>query len=297
MSSMASTRTLQCMEIVGGNSAVAQSVRTPGLDMYVQSWPHHGDVGGDIHYFSVCGSGRVTRLAIADVSGHGAEASEAAVWLRGLMRKHINVLDQREFARQINRELLAGGARFGPGRFVTAALMTYFAPTGHLIVCNGGHPPPLWYSAPAARWSLLTPDTPDRGPGLEAETARYLGRRVSNLPLGVIDGTDYVQFAVKLSPGDLVVVYTDGLAEARNPAGQMLGLRGLLDVAAAAGADTDILRLSQRLMEAVMEYRGGQVADDDLTMVVMRHSADRPAMPTLRGLMRALPRLLGFRRR
>jgi len=78
---------------------------SPGLDAWVECRPHQSDAGGDIHYFSMCGSGRVTRLAIADVMGHGEEASELAVWLRGLMRKHINLLDQRRFAHQINQEL------------------------------------------------------------------------------------------------------------------------------------------------------------------------------------------------
>jgi len=185
-------RQLQCMEILGGNRSVRQAVRSPGLDAWVECRPHRADAGGDIHYFSMCGSGRVTRLAIADVMGHGEEASEMAAWLRGLMAKHVNLLDQRRLASQINKELTAQANCEGHDRFATVALMTYFAPTDHLIICNAGHPPPLWYSQRTARWGWLEPGAPDLGPGLSAEKVRYLGRPVANLPLGVLEGTEYV---------------------------------------------------------------------------------------------------------
>ena len=75
--------------------------------------------------------------------------------------------------------------------------MSYFAPTDHLIVCNAGHPRPIWYDASEKSWRFLD------------HTVKETSDAPNNLPLGLIDPTKYVQFAVKLSPDDLVVAYTD----------------------------------------------------------------------------------------
>lgn len=61
---------VQCMEVWGGNSAVATKLEVAGLDAWLSCQPYQGaGQGGDIHYVSTCGSGRVSRFVIADVSG------------------------------------------------------------------------------------------------------------------------------------------------------------------------------------------------------------------------------------
>lgn len=295
MEPIESTTHLTCMEIVGGNRAVRQPLDTPGLSIWVESLPIDGDAGGDIHYFSVCGSGRVTRMVIADVAGHGQEADELAGWLRDVMRKHINQLDQRKLARAVNQELAARMAAHDDDRFATVALLTYFAPTDHLIVCNAGHPPPLWFSRRHQRWFALTVDTPDRGPSMEGEKARYLGKPVANLPLGVIEGTDYVQFTAKLEPDDVVIVYTDGLVEARDVAGEMLGQAGLLAMAERLDPDRPPKELARSLLASVEAFRGQASSDDDQTVAVIRHTAVDPPEMTLGRMARVLPKVLGFR--
>ena len=68
---------MHCMEIWGGNQAVESAVSTPGLDVWVYSRPFQGAVhGGDVHYVSLCGGGIVTRMIVADVSGHGESVAE-----------------------------------------------------------------------------------------------------------------------------------------------------------------------------------------------------------------------------
>ena len=75
--------TLQCMEVWSGNAAIRSGISVPGIDAWIVSRPYHGDDrGGDIHYVSMCGAGRITRFAIADVAGHGAAADEFARRLR-----------------------------------------------------------------------------------------------------------------------------------------------------------------------------------------------------------------------
>lgn len=288
----ASSHALQCMEIIGGNQATQHALSTPGLDIWVDSRPFRAQAGGDIHYFSVCGSGRVTRLALADVSGHGAASDQVARSLRKLMRKHINLLDQTRFAQAINREFTEQSAS---EYFATVLLATYFAPTDHLIVCNAGHPRPIWFSQRSQQWQLLDPETPDLGPSIRDETVTYCLKPVANLPLGIIEPTDYCQFAVKLAEGDLVLLYTDAFTEARGPDERMLGETGLLDMARRLRL-AEPRQLSESLIAMLDDYRAHAPPDDDQTLIVLRHNASNPPPMTVGQALKSLAKMLGLGR-
>ena len=275
---------MHCMEIWGGNEPMDSAISVPGLDVHVYSKPHDGDLsGGDIHYVSMCAAGMISRFAVADVSGHGAGVSGLAEKLRTLMRKHINKVDQSRFASSLNDEF---GRLADEGRFATAVLATYYAPTDHLVVCNAGHPHPLWYHADDRRWRLLSEDDE-----LVVQSGRTVGIR--DLPLGVIDPTAYSQFAVPLSAGDLVVFYTDAMVEAASPDGRQLGEQGLVEIANGLER-TDPVSLCRELVERVAEFRGGVPSDDDETMVVLHHNAADPPKMTLGEKVRVMGRLLGI---
>lgn len=282
---------MQCMELIGGNRIVRRALSAPGLDVWLESRPFEGDAGGDVHYFSICGSGRVTRLAIADVSGHGESADQTALWLRGLMRKYINLLDQTGFARAINKEFTAGAHE---STFATALLMTYYAPTNHLIVCNAGHPRPLWYDSRFKRWKWLDPNVPDPGPSIREAKGTYRLRPVRNLPLGVLEPMAYQQFAVKLSEQDLVLVYTDGLIEARNRSNELLGEDGLRSFVQEI-TPSDPQRVGAELLQKINRWRDEQPADDDQTLIVLRQNGSDPPRPTLRTALRVMTRLIGLK--
>jgi phosphoserine phosphatase RsbU/P len=284
--------TLQCMEIIGGNHVESNVLSSPGLDIWLDSRPFGGDVGGDIHYFSMCGSGRVTRLSLADVSGHGVHMDGVAKRLRDLMRKHINLLDQTRFARAINREFTEMA---DADYFATVLLITYFAPTDHLIVCNAGHPRPLWYSRRHERWMLLDQETPDTGPSIREARGTYALRPLANLPLGIVEPTDYHQFSVKLEKGDLVVVYTDALIEAKNRHDKPLGEAGLLDLVSQLDPN-EPHHMASRVLARVEAYRDGLAPDDDQTLVVLHHNASDPPAMTLRQALKSISRMLGLRR-
>ena len=81
----------------------ARGVAFGGLDAWVYSKPYGGaQQGGDIYYASSCATGRITRLLLADVSGHGQKVAATAADLRTLMRRFVNRLDQTEFVRLLN---------------------------------------------------------------------------------------------------------------------------------------------------------------------------------------------------
>ncbi len=251
---------MRCMEVWGGNRAIESAVSTPGMDCWVVSVPYAGsERGGDIHYVSMCSAGKIARFVVADVAGHGDEVAGFARRLRDLMRKHINALDQTAFVRVLNEEMVRDET--ADGRFATALLVTYFAPTDQLVVCNAGHPRALWYRAERGEWAVL-----DEVVG---------GESVGNLPMGIIEPTAYAQFGVSLSRGDLVVMYTDSLVEARAADGRMLGEAGLLEMVRGLDASKPE-RLVGDLLARVEAYRGGARADDDVTVMLLHHNGAEP---------------------
>ena len=252
-------RPMHCMEIFGGSSLREEAVVMPGLEGWVYSRPFDGaSQGGDVHYVSLCGGGVITRLIVADVSGHGREVAEFSKALRAMMRKNINRKSQEKLVGALNRQF-AELAQLQ--RFATAIVATYLATKKSFAVCNAGHPRPLWYHAETRSWSILAPET--------------VNQRAANLPLGIDDQTPYDQFAVALGTGDVVVVYTDALIEAHDGEGNMLGEEGLRAIAAKLDP-TNPSQLGPALLAGVEHHRGGLTADDDVTLVVLRHTAEGP---------------------
>lgn len=282
MTRIPTARRLHCTEVWGGNTVVNQQVSVTGVEAHILSRPFGGPVGGDIHYVSTCAAGLVSRFFLADVSGHDDVAAGVARNLRRLMREHINEVDQSRFTRTINREF---GALADAGRFATAILATYFAPTGYFIVCNAGHPPPLWFRASEGRWTVLTPEAT----GVMASGQAGLG--VADLPLGIVEATEYRQFVAPLEPDDLVVLYTDALIEAAPPGGRALGTDGLLALAARVDA-SDPAAAGQALLAAVGEHRVGP-PDDDATVLVLHHTGQEAPAPSLASRIRAWGRRVG----
>src|ERR1700690_2884073 len=144
---------MQCMEVWGGSQLASRRVEMGGLDVWVYSKPHgEAQRGGDVYYASSCATGRISRLLLADVSGHGTSVAATAADLRTLMRRFVNRLDQAEFVRLLNRQF---GAMSRDAIFATAIVTTFFEPSRRLTICNAGHPRPLLYRAAERHWSLL----------------------------------------------------------------------------------------------------------------------------------------------
>jgi serine phosphatase RsbU (regulator of sigma subunit) len=244
--------TMQCMEIWGGNEPFDAAVAMSGLDAWVYCRPYKEAAGGgDIYYVSSCATGRITRLLVADVSGHGVSACDPAGSLRSLMRQYVNFIDQTAFVREMNRRFAADAKA---GCFATAIVTTFFAPTGELSLCNAGHPPPFIYRARTGEWEVLEKEVRDRN---------------ANVPLGLLDLTEYEQFEATLEAGDLVMCYTDSCIESNGPDGQMLGVNGLLGLLRGMNR-TEPAQLIREVLGAINAQREGNLKDDDVTVLVFR---------------------------
>jgi hypothetical protein len=247
---------MQCMEVWGGNEAFDAAVSMTGLDAWVYAKPYEQSAGGgDVYYVSACATGRINRLLIADVSGHGASVSNIAGHLRGLMRQYVNYLDQGEFVRAMNRQLVQSS---NAESFVTAIVTTFFAPTQYLSLYNAGHPAPLLYRAREKSWNYLEDlPAPDAG--------------VRNIPLGILDLETYQQFGLHLETGDLVLCYTDSLIESKDSSGDYLGLEGLLRIVRTVSGENPA-EIIPKLLAAVGNEFPSNLTEDDVTILLFRPS-------------------------
>jgi phosphoserine phosphatase RsbU/P len=257
---MAETEHMQCMEVWGGSETVRRGVEMGGMDTWVYSRPFgNAEDGGDVYYASSCATGRITRLMVADVAGHGKAVAATAASLRSLMRRYVNFLDQKKFVRSMNQKFAAMSE---DGCFATALVSTFFAPTRRLSICNAGHPRPLHYRVADKTWSIL-----------EQKAAH--DERPSNIPLGILDLAEYEQFEVQLAVGDLVIFYTDAITEARDKDGELLGEAGLLEIARSLPMD-DPDKLIDKLLEAVGALHAGNLSADDVTVLLLCPNGRRP---------------------
>jgi sigma-B regulation protein RsbU (phosphoserine phosphatase) len=249
---------MQCMEVWGGSQLTARGVELGGLDTWVYSKPYgQSEYGGDVYYASSCATGRISRLLLADVSGHGHSVAATAAELRTLMRRFVNRLDQNEFVRLLNQQFAALSQN---GSFATAIVTTFFAPTRRLTVCNAGHPRPLLYRSEQRQWDLL---------GHVEPPAPSVRSAPSNIPLGIFDGSKYEQFDVQLEVGDCLVSYTDALIESRDADGEMLGEAGLLGLTRLLPDVAPEKLIDTLLSEIARRYRDN-LSEDDVTVMVMR---------------------------
>ncbi|HEX5229100.1 MAG TPA: PP2C family protein-serine/threonine phosphatase [Bryobacteraceae bacterium] len=272
---------MQCMEVWGGSQLTARGVEFGGLDAWVYSKPYgKAHAGGDVYYASSCATGRISRLLLADVAGHGQTVAATAADLRTLMRRFVNRLDQGEFVRILNQQF---SALPRTGAFATAVVTTFFEPTGRLTVCNAGHPRPMLYRAAQRQWDFLG--------AIENAPAAKKVAGPSNIPLGLYDAAEYEQFDIELEPGDCLLSYTDALIESRDADGEMLGEDGLLRIVRVLG-DVAPDKMIETLLAEIEARYPENLSEDDVTVLVVRANGRRLRHP-FREKLRALGRGIG----
>lgn len=263
------------MEVWGGNRATWSQFSVPGLDLWVHSKPYlNSDGGGDVYYLSSCASGRITRMLLADVSGHGASVAPVAVALRNLMRKNINFIKQTQLIASLNSQFESISAT---GCFATALVSTFFSPTKTLSICNAGHPLPLYRDFATGKWSSFQEATDDVS--------------LKNLPIGIADDGAYRSFKVRLNVNDMVLNYTDSLSEATGADGNMLGTEGVCDILNSLSS-VPPEALIPELLGTIRGLNPDNLIADDTTVLLLRaNGSGVPFMENLKAPFRMLKNL------
>ena len=264
LSTAANTDRMQCMEVWGGNSYVNRGLKTPGLQVWVYSQPYeNASNGGDVYYVSSCASGRITRLLLADVCGHGGAVADISADLRNLMRRNVNLINQSRFVSEMNQQFANSIAS---DEFATALVCTFFSPTRSLQFCNAGHPVPYLYQARRNEWVAAS----------DAANVT-IAEGVSDVPLGVIDEAEYSEFEVRLEPGDMVMCVSDAFTECADKAGQLLGPHGLLNVIRQLNVSHPESMISE-LSQLLAEQQKDNLNTDDASVILFRADGTGPSL-------------------
>jgi len=215
----------------------------PGLDVgaLYRSASEVAQVGGDFYDLLALEGGRVAAV-IGDVCGKGVAAARHTMRLRYLLR---TLLDEGQppgrtltsFNRQVIEEI-------AEDEYVTLLLLVVDPATGAVSWSSAGHPPPV----------LACP-----GP----RTLAFAG----SLPLGLFPDAGYRTGRFTLQPGRCVVLYTDGVIEARNLDGQELAAEGL--EAAIPPMAASAAAVAEAILKQVQSHAGDHL-DDDAAVLVLR---------------------------
>jgi serine phosphatase RsbU (regulator of sigma subunit) len=221
----------------------------PGWDLYGLNEPSRG-VSGDYYQVVERSAGRECVLLIADVSGKGMAASLLTVSLQALSEGPIeDGLPPDEISARLSRLLFK---RTPPEKYATAFLGVLTPATGVLRYTNAGHNPPLVIRAGAA-----------------ASTATELG--ATGPPLGLLSTALYKAGEITLGPGDLLLLYTDGIVEAVDPDGEEYGLDRLKQVCRRHHGSAPAA-VAEALDRDLLAFVRGTPFPDDRTVVLVRRA-------------------------
>lgn len=210
------------------------------------------EVGGDFFDAFALDAERVC-LAVGDVAGKGIPA--ALFMVRAMTLLRTEMLNGRDVLGAIQTLNLALSQDNPLCMFVTLMICVIDLRRGRLDYVNGGHNRPLF--------------------GAGVPGFRYLAQPQGIL-VGIDPGARYEPAARDLCPGDMLILYTDGITEAENGAQEQFGEVRLLEVVDGQG-DTCAAAMVERVCAAVQEFVAGAEPSDDLTILAVRYLGRSPA--------------------
>jgi len=216
----------------------------PELDLAAHTRPARV-VGGDLYDFVEHPGGRLG-LAIADASGKGLSAALYLAQCRSVLRTLALGSASAETVVRRGNEIILSTCEC-EGRFLTFLYAMYDPGTHAFSFVNAGHMAPL-----VVRKGRLLADFQDEG----------------TLPLAIQPDIDTTEHTVQLEHGDLVVLYSDGITDTGNEAGELFGVERLVEVVESCWGCSSRETI-RRIREATVAFAAGAEPADDFTLVVL----------------------------
>lgn len=201
-------------------------------------------IGGDYYDYIRLVDGRLV-VVVADVVGHGIAAAMLMAKLSAEARFCLaSESDPAAAVTQLNERM----CQFDLNRFVTFVMVTLDPNTHVATIVNAGHPTPIYRHVDG---SLEAPSEDE-----------------ARLPIGVMDGVEYAAATVTLQPGESLTLFTDGLDEAMNTAGDQFTVERMRKIVAVS--DGNPKEIGNSLLTQVRQHLGSHPQDDDMCLVVLR---------------------------
>jgi sigma-B regulation protein RsbU (phosphoserine phosphatase) len=217
-----------------------------GWDMTGVSFPCR-EIGGDYYDFILSKKDNALTVALGDVSGKGTGAALLMSSLHAAVRAQSQTTASvREVMGEINRYLYENTPS---NKFVTLFYGKLNPESGVLTYSNGGHNPPALLQTGGEVTKL----------------------EVGGLPIGVMQNSVYREGQVEFGPGDVLVVYSDGITESVNDAGEEFGESRLIDVVRRY-LDRSAAGLRDRIDEALSRFVGTAAPVDDMTLMIVKRT-------------------------
>ena len=224
----------------------AQFPRGPDFQVYASMTPAR-NVGGDFYDIVHLEDNRIG-VAIADVSDKGVPAALYMMSSRTLLKgAAIGCESPSQVLDEVN-SLLQDDS--DTGMFVTLFYGIYDPATNEFTYANGGHNPPLIVHADGSSTVLAM---------------------TGGVALGVVPSIQYEQTTVALSPGDTILLYTDGVTDATNEEGEFFGLERL-QATFAGNPPRDSRAANDAVFEALQNFVGDVAQADDITCLALSRS-------------------------
>ncbi|HEY6047016.1 MAG TPA: SpoIIE family protein phosphatase [Pyrinomonadaceae bacterium] len=218
-----------------------------GYELQGISFPCY-EIGGDYYDFIERANGNLV-VALGDVSGKGTAAALLMSSLHAAVHAQVESHESPvKTIQSINRYLVAS---IPANRFVTLFYAELDPKNGSLAFLNAGHNPPLIVHSGGTMEQLAA----------------------GGLPLGIMADADFREGRTKLQPGDVLVIYSDGVSEAVNPEGEEFGPTRLYEVVA-RNLDASAAGIRDRIESSLTKFCQGTPAADDITLVICKRLAE-----------------------
>ena len=216
-----------------------------GLELAARAEMAQG-VGGDLYDFIPIANNNLG-IAVGDASGKNLPAAILMASVRGALRAHVeDLFSVSDIMRRMNRSLTQA-TRIAD--FMTLFYGVYNMDERRLTYCNAGHEHPILFRA-----------------GRE----QRLGQ--GGLLLGVNPGASYDEGSVRLTPGDLILLFTDGVTETPNPDGELFGHQRLIELVR-PWRGRPAQEIVDRLFDELRAFAGSSTRYDDITVVAVHATA------------------------